>query len=112
MANIDREPTEHPGRTLLREIQARDWTQREMSYVLGWQPSQLNDLIKGRGGITAKSSKMMGIALALPESYFLNLQKIFDLSETQQPDPLIQERAQALVRVKARGLCSKELIST
>ena len=71
----------HPGQMLLEEflIPGR-MTQRALAKRLCWTVAKLNELIKGKRGVTADSALDLAAALRTSPELWLNLQVHVDLS--------------------------------
>lgn len=93
MEQIEKIPTEHPGVFIAEELEARNWAQADLAFVLGWDVSQLNRLITGRTGITADSAVLLADAFGVPAEFFLNLQRMFELDRAKKADPGVKTRA-------------------
>jgi len=84
---------DHPGTFILEEIEAREWTQADLAYILNMVPQQLNKILKGKGNITPEFALALGDAFDMPAEFFSNLQKLYDLSHAQKPDVGVKKRA-------------------
>jgi HTH-type transcriptional regulator/antitoxin HigA len=84
---------QHPGISLGEELQKRGWNQTDLAFVLGCQPTAVNQMINGKQGISPAMSKALGEALGLPADHFANLQKALDLANASAPDPAVSLRA-------------------
>ena len=75
----------HPGEILLEEflIPAK-LTQTAFSKKLGWTQAKLNELIKGKRGITADSALDLAEALGTSAKTWMNLQATFDLAQAEK----------------------------
>lgn len=93
MANVEILPTERPGEFIAEEMQARNWAQADLAFVLGWDPAQLNRLIKGNVKVTPDSALLFADAFDMPPEFFLNLQKMYDLRRAKKADPSVKTRA-------------------
>ncbi|WP_143743017.1 helix-turn-helix domain-containing protein [Maricaulis sp. W15] len=93
MASYTSLPSEHPGTFIASEIKARNWSQADLAFVLNWDVSQLNRLIKGTTDVTPDSSNMLGDAFGMPAEFFLTLQKMYDLGRAKKADPGVKTRA-------------------
>lgn len=69
----------HPGEHLLDELEARKISQLEFAKMIGYQKSQLNEVIKRKRGINADLALLLQSALGIEASYWLNLQKNYEL---------------------------------
>lgn len=93
MANHEILPSEHPGEFIAEELEERGWSQADLAFVLGWDVSQLNRLIKGKTDVTPESAHMLGDAFDTPAEFFMNLQKSYDLGRAKKADPGVRTRA-------------------
>jgi antitoxin HigA-1 len=75
----------HPGEILLEEflVPARI-TQTAFAKRLGWTRARLNELIKGKRGITADAALDLSGALGTSPRLWMNLQATFDLAAAQK----------------------------
>jgi HTH-type transcriptional regulator/antitoxin HigA len=83
----------HPGEFIREELEARQWTQRDLAFVLGKEESAVNALIAGRRGVSPEMAKALGDAFDVNPEFFMNLQRSYDLSRAPQPDPGVARRA-------------------
>jgi|TARA_Y100000034_G_scaffold118164_1_gene158540 HTH-type transcriptional regulator/antitoxin HigA len=82
-----------PGQFIREELEAREWTQRDLAYILDTPEQAVNVIISGKRGISPEMAKAFGKAFDVPPEFFLNLQKAYDLSRAREPDPGIEKRA-------------------
>lgn len=74
----------HPGEMLLKEfLIPGKLPQRTFARKLGWTAAKLNELIKGKRGVTAESALDLAAALKTSPELWLNLQMYFDLSSAE-----------------------------
>jgi addiction module HigA family antidote len=74
----------HPGEMLLQEfLLPTGLTQREFARRIGWTVAKLNELIRGKRGITAESALDLAAALKTTPELWLSLQMCFDLARAQ-----------------------------
>ena len=70
----------HPGEILLEEfLQPSGITQAAFASKLGWTKTRLNELIKGKRGVTAESALDLANALGTSAKLWMNLQVTYDL---------------------------------
>ncbi len=70
----------HPGEMLLEEfLEPRGMSQAEFARQLGWTKARLNELIRGKRGITAESALDLAEALGTSAKLWMNLQSTYDL---------------------------------
>ena len=70
----------HPGEILLEEfLIPMGVTQSAFAEKLGWTRARLNELIKGKRGVTADAALDLAEALGTSPKLWMNLQATFDL---------------------------------
>ena len=75
----------HPGEILLEEFLApAGITQTAFAATLGWTRARLNELIKGKRGITADTALDLAKALGTSPKIWMNLQATWDLAQAEQ----------------------------
>ena len=75
----------HPGVILLEEfLQPAGVTQTAFAAKLGWTRARLNELIKGKRGITAEAALDLGHALGTSAKLWMNLQATYDLDQAMK----------------------------
>ncbi len=75
----------HPGEILLEEfLQPTGITQTAFSEQLGWTRARLNELIKGKRGITAESALDLAEVLGTSPKLWMNLQATWDLDQAMK----------------------------
>jgi addiction module HigA family antidote len=71
----------HPGEILLEEfLNPAGLTQAAFANRIGWTRSRLNELIKGKRGITAPAALDLAEALGTSPKPWMKLQATFDLN--------------------------------
>ena len=74
----------HPGMMLQEEfIAPTGVTQRALAEKLGWTVSKLNELIKGKRGITADTALDLAAEFGTSPEVWLGLQMYFDLRQAE-----------------------------
>jgi len=79
-----KQPTDpfHPGEVLLEEfLRPAGTTQVAFAKKLGWTRTRLNELIKGKRGITADSALDLANVLGTSAKLWMNLQATWDLDQ-------------------------------
>ena len=72
----------HPGEMLLEEfLLPAGKTQAAFAREVGWTKAPLNELIKGKRGVTAEAALDLAEALGTSPRLWMNLQATFDLDE-------------------------------
>jgi HTH-type transcriptional regulator/antitoxin HigA len=83
----------HPGEFLREELEARGWSQRDLSYILGMPEQAVNVIIAGKRGISPEMAGALGKAFDVSPEYFANLQQAYEMANARVPDPGIARRA-------------------
>ena len=79
---MDRRPKNpfHPGEILLDEfLQPLGLSQTAFAQRIGWTRSRLNELIRGKRGITAEAALDLAETLGTSSKLWMNLQATYDL---------------------------------
>ena len=72
----------HPGEILLEEfLKPADLTQAEFAKNIGWTKARVNELIKGKRGITAEAALDLARTLKTSPRLWMNLQATYDLDK-------------------------------
>jgi addiction module HigA family antidote len=75
----------HPGEILLEEfLRPVGVTQLAFAEKLGWTRARLNELIKGKRGITADAALDLARALGTSAKLWMNLQATWDLDQAMK----------------------------
>ncbi len=72
----------HPGEILLEEfLEPEGATQAAFAEEIGWTKARLNELIKGKRGITAEAALDLAEMLGTSPKLWMNLQATYDLDK-------------------------------
>ena len=72
----------HPGEILLEAfLQPAGMTQTAFANRIGWTRARLNELIRGKRGITAEAALDLAQALGTSAKVWMNLQATYDLDQ-------------------------------
>ena len=82
-----------PGVILQKELDARDWTQRDLAYVLGADETTINKTIKGRYRISPDVARALAGALGKDPRFFADLQSAYDVAHARAPSSEVEGRA-------------------
>jgi addiction module HigA family antidote len=75
----------HPGEMLLEEfLIPMKKSQITFASKLEWTPAKLNELIKGKRGITAETALDLADALGTSPEVWMNLQVMWDLHQAEK----------------------------
>jgi antitoxin HigA-1 len=74
----------HPGEMLLEEfLRPMGVGQRQFATKLGWTTAKLNELVKGKRGVTADTALDLAQALGTSAEIWMNLQMMWDLRRAE-----------------------------
>lgn len=82
----------HPGTYIKEEMEERDWSQRDLAFILGCSEQAINPILNGKRGISPELAKALGDAFDVPAEFFANLQQAYDLAQARKPDPSVAAR--------------------
>jgi len=72
----------HPGEILLGEfLEPERITQAAFAERLGWTKARLNELVRGKRGVTAMAALDLAEALGTSPKLWMNLQATYDLDK-------------------------------
>jgi len=75
----------HPGEILKEEfLDPAGMTQAALAEKLGWTRTRLNELIRGKRGVTADAALDLADALGTSAKLWMNLQATWDLNAAKQ----------------------------
>jgi len=75
----------HPGEILLEEfLHPSGITQAAFAERLGWTRARLNELIRGKRGITAESALDLAEVLGTSAKLWMNLQATYELDQARK----------------------------
>lgn len=81
MKEIPKNPF-HPGQMLLEEfLEPAGISQATFAGQIGWTRTRLNELVKGKRGITADAALDLSATLGTSAKLWMNLQATWDLSQ-------------------------------
>lgn len=83
-AKMDRPPT-HPGEVLLEEfLKPKDITQRAAAEAMGVSLNRLNEIVKGKRGVTAETALRLAEFVGTTPEFWLILQNAVDLHDARR----------------------------
>jgi addiction module HigA family antidote len=71
----------HPGRILQDELEEQGLSQAQLARHLSILPKTINEICRGKRGISAEMAVMLSRALGASPSFWLNLQKNWELAQ-------------------------------
>ena len=76
----------HPGAVLRDELEERGLSQTALAKHIGVLPKTINEICRGKRGISAEMSMKLYKALGGSPQFWLNLQNNWELSHLNEPD--------------------------
>ena len=74
----------HPGEILLEEfLLPAGMTQAAFARKIGWTKARLNELIRGKRGVTAEAALDLAEILGTSAKLWMNLQATYDLDQAR-----------------------------
>lgn len=92
MATTTQSWVKHPGHYIKEEMEERDWSQRDLAFILGVSEQAINPILNGKRGISPEMAKALGAAFDVPAEFFANLQQAYDLAQARTPDASVAVR--------------------
>ena len=78
--------TTHPGQILLLEfLEPMNVSQSKFARHLGVPIQRINDLVKGKQGITPETAWLLSASLGTTPGFWMNLQVSFELTSLESP---------------------------
>ena len=78
-------PPVHPGEVILEDVlKPFDMSVNQLSKALAVDAARLNEIVRGRRGITADTALRLGRYLGTSAEFWLNLQKSYELRVARQ----------------------------
>ena len=72
-----------PGETIREMLEEASMSQVELAQRMGRPANKLNEIVKGKRQITADTALELELALGLPASFWINLEKNFQLAKAR-----------------------------
>ena len=83
-----RSPT-HPGEVLLEEfLTPLGITQVKLASHIGVPTQRVNELVRGKRGVTPETAWLLSKALSTSPEFWLNLQAAYDLAQSRPHRPI------------------------
>ena len=87
----------HPGEILQEEfLEPLGLSQNGLAQALGVPANRINDLVRGRRGITADTDLRLARYFGLSEGYWLRLQNAYDMMEVRREAGKVIDRIKPL----------------
>jgi HTH-type transcriptional regulator / antitoxin HigA len=95
-----------PGETIREMLNAASMPQAELAQRMGRPANKLNEIVKGKRQITADTALELELALGLPASFWLNLEKNYQLIKARlAQDQLLEKESHFLASFPVKEMC-------
>lgn len=82
-----------PGELVREELEARGWTQNDLSEVLGRPPRLVSEVISGKRAITPETAQGLADAFGTDAQFWMNLETAYRLNRLRKRDTEVPRRA-------------------
>lgn len=100
-------PVDHPGVFIGEEIEARNWTQRDLAFVLGKPEQLVSMIVSGKRNINAALAKELAAAFEVSPDLFLGLQQAYDKYVAAEPDASVSRRGRIVRNYPIREMIKR-----
>ena len=85
-----------PGQILTQELEARDWTQRDLAVIMGRPYQAINEIVNGNKQITPDTARELAYAFGTSIDFWMALEANYrlHLAEQNEKEQEIQKRSQ------------------
>jgi HTH-type transcriptional regulator / antitoxin HigA len=73
-----------PGRVIGEELEARDWTQKDLAEIMGRPPQAINEIISGIKQVTPETALELSQAFGTSAEFWTNLESNYQLFRARQ----------------------------
>lgn len=73
-----------PGRIILRELEARGWSQQDLAAIMGRPEQVISEIIRAKKQITAETARQLAKAFGTSPEFWLNLEMQYQLHQAYQ----------------------------
>lgn len=93
-----------PGVILRREMESRGWSQSDLAEILGRPIQAVNQILKGKKGITPATARELEDAMTIAAEFWLNLESRYKLSLQEGRDNAVADRGELFSRTPVADL--------
>ena len=73
-----------PGQIILKELDARGWTQQDLAAIMGRPVQAISEIINAKKQITAETARQLGKAFGTSPDFWLNLEMYYQLYQAKK----------------------------
>jgi HTH-type transcriptional regulator / antitoxin HigA len=82
-----------PGDYIREELDARGWSQVDLSEITGRTPAAINEIVMAKRSVTPEMAQSLADAFGTSAELWMNLESAYQLSQGIQSDPVVSKRA-------------------
>jgi HTH-type transcriptional regulator / antitoxin HigA len=101
-----------PGEFIKEELDARGWSQIDLSEILGRDIPMVNQIIQGKRAITPETAKALSYAFGTSAQFWLNLESAYQLSKVKPVSDSIARRARLYETFPVREMAKRRWIES
>jgi HTH-type transcriptional regulator/antitoxin HigA len=101
----------HPGAFIKEELEEREWSQRDLAFIIGCPEQSITAIVKGKRGITPEMAKSLAAAFDVSPELFTNLQQAYDLAKAKEPEQGVITRSKIQSHYPAREMIKRGWLS-
>ncbi len=103
-----------PGRILLRELDARGWTQKDLAKITKRPTQTINEIVKGTKQITPETARELSAALGTTAEFWTNLETNYrlNLAKKKQKESEIERRSRLYTLAPISELVKRQWIKS
>ena len=101
-----------PGEFIKEELEARNWTQVELSEIIGRPPKMVSEIILGKRAITPETAVQIGEAFGTGPEFWMNLESQYQLSKVELTEANIAKKARLYKRFPVRAMIKRGWVHT
>ena len=99
-----------PGEVIKEELEARGWSQVELSEIMGRPPRVVSEIVSGKRAITPETAKGLGAAFGTGATLWINLEGTYRLSKTAHDDEAVEKRARLYAKAPVKEMIKRRWI--
>lgn len=96
-----------PGEFIKEELEARNWTQVELSEIIGRPAKMVSEIILGKRAITPETAMQIGEAFGTGPEVWMNLESQYQLSKVERVEANISKKACLYERFPVREMIKR-----
>lgn len=73
-----------PGRIILRELEARGWSQQDLAAIMGRPEQMISEIIRAKKQVTAETARQLAKAFGTSPEFWLNLEMQYQLQQAKK----------------------------